>query len=256
MVATQLSELPKLPYYHAFPSKPFPEKLMYEAERRTTITLSNLQPLSEPLQHVIRLLHQLGVAHALQSPEIKADSYIVGPLYDAQYSLLQILQTHRETSNLSDLELLLAETSQLYFETGPRGLPPHGRSCDLFLSRIVKALLPLLREAESEDVKPALVSSSGSRPNHPLAAKAVPQALCHSVSIDSTIAWSLSLATVVSALRDRSEHLWFKNHLQAHLQAMGLDRNKEKYCRMLDLFPTTTGFVWIDLSILYASLLA
>jgi hypothetical protein len=254
MVATQLIEVPKIPYYHAFPFKPFPEKLTYEAEQRTAITLLNVHPLSEPLQHIVRLLHQLGVA--FQSPGMEIDPYIIGPLYDAQYFLLQILQTHKETDNLSDMELLLAETFQLYFETGPRGLPPHGKSCDLFLARIMKALSPLLRETESEDVETALATSSGSPSTHPVTTDIVPRTLHHSVSIDNAIAWSLSLATIVSAVQDRSEHLWLQKKLQAHLKAMGLERNKEKYCQMLDLFPTTNCFVWIDLSKSYAHFLA
>jgi hypothetical protein len=244
IVAAQLVEVPLIPYYHAFPYEPFPEKFMQEARRLTANTLSNVRPLSKPLQHVVRLLHQLGVAYARRAPGEKVDPYVIRPLYDAQYALLQILHTHKATGNLSDMENLLAHTFQLYFETGPRGLPPEGKLCGLFLSRIIEALLPLLIETESEDIQNTL----GLRPGNSVTENHLPRALDYSQSMDNVLTWSLSLATIAAAAQKRPDLPWLKRHLRSHLRATGLDQNQDEYCRILGMFPTTACFARIDLT--------
>ena len=254
IVAAQLVEVPRVPYYHAFPCEPLPDKVAYEAERLTANTLSNLPPVSEPIQYVIRLLHQIGLAYNHQLPGTKIDSYVIQPLYDAQYALLQILQTQKETSNLSDVEVLLAETFQLYFWTGPRLLPPPTRLCDVFISRIMKALLSLLLEKVPGDVEASPVTARGFRPNHVVTTKYVLRTSPHLRTTNNAIAWSLSLGAMVSAALDRPEHQWLKGHWCLHMQAMGLDQDKEEYYRVLELFPTTESFAWIDLRTLFNQL--
>jgi hypothetical protein len=226
MVASHLAETSKIPYYQAYPPMPLPEKVMREAEHLTSATASSVGPLSQPLYSVARLLHQLGVTLMLQTQGVKVDSYVIGPLYETQYSLLQILQTQKETNNLSSKEWLLAQTFELYFEMGPRGMPPHATLLHVFVIRVVKALTPLLAGPEME----------------------------HPEAIRNAITWCLSLATIVAGWQNRPEHPWLKAHLQSHLQAMGLDKDEEKYYRTMDMFPMTTSFPWINSRTLYAQL--
>jgi hypothetical protein len=251
MVAAQLVEAPKIPYHQAYPPMPLPEKVMREAERLMADTVSNVGLLSQPLYSVVRLLHQLGVLLTLPAPSFKLDPYVIGPLYEAQHSLLQILSIQKETKNLSSKEWLLAQTLQLYFEVGPRGLPPHGAMIHTFVSHVVKAFTCLLAEQRLEDVESALDSDNIF---HAPGTVPVPSALNYPVATRNAIAWCLSLVTIVAMWQNHSDHPWLKTQLQAHLCAMRLDNDEEKYGRMLDMFPTTTCSPWINLRTLYALL--
>ncbi|KAJ4367379.1 hypothetical protein N0V83_006961 [Neocucurbitaria cava] len=136
MVATQLVELPKIPYLPFAPAKPAPKQVTLEAARLTSITLASLPRLSESLHKIIHLLHHLGIAYA-QPTGTKIDSYIIQPLYDAEYALLQLLSSQKSPGHgYSEIEVLLAEAFQLYFWTGPRMLPPQTRLCDLLITRL------------------------------------------------------------------------------------------------------------------------
>ncbi|OAK98909.1 hypothetical protein IQ06DRAFT_224788 [Phaeosphaeriaceae sp. SRC1lsM3a] len=215
LVGAQKGEAPKIPYYHACPTAPLPDDVAKEAARRTAKTLSSLPLLKEPLQNIVLLLHQLAVAYDYLPSTTKTDIYILGPLYDAQYFLLHIIDTHKKTKNLSSLEALLAEAFHLYFAIGPRGQPPHVKLHDLTISRLRAALLPFLNE------------------------KADPA--------NNAIAWSLAIGTIVSASMDRPEYAWFTGHLRVQYRDMGLDLCREAFRGTLDIFPTTNGYRWLDM---------
>ncbi|KAF1915245.1 hypothetical protein BDU57DRAFT_518123 [Ampelomyces quisqualis] len=236
LVAVQLNETPKVPYYHAFQAQPLPELVIEEAARLTSTTLSHLPPLTKPLQNIVLLLHQLAAAYAFLPPGQNTDVYIITPLYDAQYSLLYILDTHKKTHNLSDLEALLAEVFHLYFAVGPRGQPPHVRVLDLVVARLKNALLPFLDDSIRNDVDPS-----------------TPPALRHSYkeTTNHVIAWSLAIGTLISACHDRPEYRWFRGHVRAHFYATGLSVDKHAFLSMLEIFPTTEGFVWLDMERLW-----
>jgi hypothetical protein len=213
--------------------------------------LANLPPLSIPLQGIIRLLHQLGVCFALRSKMKKIDSYIIQPLYDVEYALLSILAAHKETSCLSDVEILLAQTFQLYFWTGPRTLPPQTRLCDLLISRIMKALLPLLLEKVSENMEKFPIPAQGCMSTDAETSKYMATYLRHTRPTNNAIAWSLALGTMVSSALGRPEHWWFRGHLHLYVSAMGLNCDPELYLGLLKLFPATDSFSWIDLKTLF-----
>jgi hypothetical protein len=208
LIAVQLVETPKVPYHHTSASVPFPPEVTQEATRLATNTLSHL-PLGT-----------------------KTDVYIINPLYDAQYALLQILEAQRKTSNLSDLDALLATAYHLYFAVGPRGQPPHVRILDLIISHIRRALLPFL----DTEIPTAAVARG------------------YSNATNNIIAWSLALGTTVSACLERPEHKWLSGHFRAHVRGMGLGRDKEGFWAVLGIFPTTEGYVWLDMERLWAQL--
>ena len=62
------------------------------------------------------------------------------------------------------------------------------------------------------------------------------------------ITWSLALGTMISSECSRPEHLWSKNRLKLHLQAMKLYESREGFEEFLVPFPGTDGFAWIDLT--------
>ncbi|KAF2030170.1 hypothetical protein EK21DRAFT_66221 [Setomelanomma holmii] len=245
MPAVQLVESPRIPYFQPFKPAPVPEQVVREAERLTANTLSNLPPLSEPIQYITHLLHQLGVTYHRKHGG-KIDMYIIQPLYDAESTILQVLESQKETTTLTDVEILLVNTYQLFFWTGARSLPPQTRLCDLLLSRIMKALLPLLLEKVSDDTENTTVSARGY----------VPRTLHHPRSTNNVIAWSLALGTIVSSVLNRPEHAWLKGHFRLHTKAMKLDEDETEYRKMLEMFPATQGFAWIDLRMLFPMLRA
>jgi hypothetical protein len=229
LIAVQLVETPRILYICTFPSSPLSPQIILEAQRRTIRTLSHFSNLVEPLEHVILLLHQLSVAYNTLPPNIPTDIYIMRPLYDAQYTLLQILSTHKNTQNLTNLELLLAESLQLYFAVGPRAQPPQMRLLDLIVARVKSALLPFLGVG------------------FPLLAETK---LCYDAATNDTIAFALALGTLVSAWLERPEHAWFQAHVRAYL----LDWDEQRYNETLELFPTTEGYVWLEMGMRWREL--
>jgi hypothetical protein len=251
MVATQLVETPRIPYFQPFKPVPLPAKVVCEAERLTANTIANLPPLSKPVQYITHLLHQLGVAYNTRNDGTKIDPYILQPMYDVTYAIIQLLESQKDTTTLTDVELLLVATYQLFFWTGARTLPPQTRLCDLLLSRVMKALLPLLLEKVPEDVERTIVTARGYLPGHLVAEGRVPRTLHQPRSTNNVIAWCLGLGTIASSVLNRPEHAWLKGHFRLHMQAMNLDRNEGEYTKLLEMFPTTQGFAWIDLRALW-----
>ena len=256
MVAAQLAEIPKLPYRSPGFS-PLPEHVIVATDALTATTLGSLPPLSEPFIDVIRYLHQVAISYASPPADIKIDDYIIQPMYDVQHALLRILSAQKEYEHsCTHVEVLLAETFQLYFWTGTRGLPPQTRLCELLISRVMTALLPLLLEASTElsfETGPRMAASVGARNN---AVQMKPEAkdhfyrfLRHPREVNNAITWALALGTLVTAPLLAPEHSWFKDHFRLQLRAMALHRNYDHWLAFLGLFPTTDGYPnpWIDL---------
>lgn len=250
MVATQLAELPQIPYYKHPQPIPTPELVISEAKRLTINSLANLPPLSAPLEEILHLFHYLGVAYAQTNPIPKIDLYILQPLYDVEYTILQVLGEQKVCNHrYSNVEVLLAETCQLYFWTGQRSLPPQTRLCDLLISRVMRALLPFLLEAIPEvDLKYTRETAASVLDNM---ASWVARSFHHPRTTSNAIMWSLALGTVVSAGPQKPEHSWFKEHFLNHLRLMGLDKNEQEYLDLLVIFPATDSFPWISLKTLY-----
>lgn len=256
MVAAQLAEIPKLPRQPQSFS-PLPDHVILTTDRLTSTTLGNLPPLSEPFTDVICYLHQVAVSYASPPLDIKIDDYIIQPMYDVQHALLGILTAQKEPEHgFPDVEVLLAEAFQLYFWTGTRGLPPQTRLCELLISRVMKALLPLLLEASTElsfETGPRMAASAEAKNNNTLM---LPEAkdnfyrfLRHTREINNAITWALALGTLVTAPLLAPEHSWFKDHFRLQLRAMTLHREEGHWLTFLGLFPTTDGYPnsWIDL---------
>ena len=256
MVAAQLAEVPRIPHQpQAF--SPLPEPVIIATDALTATTMNSLPPLSPAFVDAIRYLHQVAVSYASPPADIKIDDYIIQPMYDAQHALLRILAAQKEPEHtFTEVEILLAETFQLYFWTGTRGLPPQTRLCELLISRVMKSLLPLLLEASTElsfETGPRLAASVEAKNNavqmKPKARDHFYRFLRHPREVNNAITWALALGTLVTAPLLAPEHSWFKDHFQLQLRAMALHRNEEHWVAFLNLFPTTDGFPvpWIDL---------
>lgn len=255
MVAAQLAEIPRLPHQtQGLSLLPVPEAVILTTDALTATTINSLPQLSEPFVEVIRYLHQVAASSASPPPDTKIDDYIIQPMYDAQHALLRILAAQKLPDHgFTDIEVLLAEAFQLYYWTGTRGLPPQTRLCELLISRVMKALLPLLLEASTE-----LSFETGHRMAAAVEVKnnTKPEAknhfyrfLRHTREVNNAITWALALGTLVTAPLLAPEHHWFKDHFQLQLRAMALHRDESHWLAFLSLFPTTDGFAnpWIDL---------
>jgi hypothetical protein len=231
LVSIQLIETPQIPYY-PHPSPPLPARITREAALRTTQTLAQLPPLSNELQHIIHLLHILGTAYSTMPPGQEIDTAIANPLYAAQFSLLQVLEAQKNMKDrVEPFEVLLADTLQLYFVVGPRGNPPTMRIFDLLVERVGRALVWYLGEDGPDGNSTAkYMKETGKRDR----------------SVNQMIAWSLVVGVIVSAWMERKEYVWFKGHVRAHCRAMGLHVSEEEWRGLLGFFPTTEGFVWLD----------
>jgi hypothetical protein len=247
MVSTQLIETPLIPYYHSSPCLPLPGIIVRQAEQRTANTLSQLPILSEPTRHIVRLLHEIGITYADPHPAVKVDSYIIQPLYDAEYALLQVLESHKIHSVLSDVEALLVETFQIYFWFGHRMIVPQTRLADVLVSRLMNALLPFLFEGAPQDIQSSIITAGFLASTHPMDPAFAPRTRYHSRSTNNVIAWSLTLGTAITAALNGPEHLWLKGHWRLHIKALELDHDDAAYQRMLEIFPDTVGFPWIAL---------
>ncbi|KAJ4361615.1 hypothetical protein N0V95_001691 [Ascochyta clinopodiicola] len=256
MVAAQLAEVPRLPRQPQS-SSPLPDRVILATNALTDTTLGCLPPLSGDFTDIIRYLHQVAVSYASPPQDIKIDDYIIQPMYDAQHALLRILAAQKQPDHgFSDVEVLLAEAFQLYYWTGTRGLPPQTRLCELLVSRVMKALLPLLLEASTElsyETKPRMAASMEAKidkiHNLPEAKDHLYRFVRHPREVNNAVTWVLALGTLVTAPLFGPEHGWFKHHFQLQLRAMTLHRDEDHWVAFLDLFPTTDGYPqpWINL---------
>jgi hypothetical protein len=247
MVSMQLIETPIIPYYHAEPWLPLPESVIHQAEQRTANTLSQLPALSQPVQNIIRSLHHLGIAYADPHPVAKVDSYIYRSLYDAEYAILQVLESHKVSDALSDIEALLVEAFQIYFWFGHRMIVPQTRLADVLVARLINALLPFLFEGAPKDILPSTRTAGWFANTHSMDPDFTPRTLYHSRLTNNAIAWSLTLGTKITAALNGPEHVWLKEHWRLHMQVLELDHNDAAYQRMLKIFPDTVGFPCIAL---------
>lgn len=259
MVAAQLAELPTLPHQpQGLSLRPVPETILFATNELSATTLRNLPQLSEDFAKIIHCLHQVAISSALSSPDTKIDDYIVEPMYDAERLLLKVLAAQKLPDHgFTDVEILLAETFQLYFWTGTRGLPPQTRLCELFISRVMKALLPLMLEASSDllfvtgpRMAAAAEKNKDSTQTKEQTEDRFYRFLRHTREANNIITWALALGTLITAPLLAPEHHWFKDHFQLQLRAMALHQDYDRWLAFLSLFPTTDGFTkisWIDL---------
>lgn len=256
MVAAQLAETPQLPHQPQSFS-PLPEQVVSVTDALTATTLSNLPPVSESFVQIIRYLHQVAVSYSSPPPDVKIDDYIIQPMYDGEHAILRVLSAQKEPDHgFTEIEVLLAESFQLYFWTGTRGLPPQTRLCELLISRVMKALLPLLLEASSErllESGPRMAASleqwSDTVHMKPEAKDHFHRFLRHPREVNNAITWALALGTLVTAPLLAPEHSWFKEHFQLQLKAMSLHKEQQQWDAFLMIFPTTDGYPnpWINL---------
>lgn len=204
--------------------------------------------------HVINWLHQAAILFANPPTDDKVDNYVIQPMYDLQHGMLRMIADQKQPDHgFSNVEVLLTECFQLYFWTAFRRLPPTTRLCEFLISRVMKALLPLLLGAELPFETGPRMAASVEAKN---IANMIPDArehfyrfLRHPREVNNAITWTLALGTMVTAPLLSPEFLWFKDHFQLQLRAMALHENEEQWLVFLDLFPSTTGFPspWVQL---------
>jgi hypothetical protein len=256
LVAAQLAEIPQLPH-QSYSFSPLPEQIRIETEALTARTMESLPPVSDHFVQIVRYLHQVALSYSSPLPHVKISDYVIQPMYNGEYAILRALAAQKEPGHsFTEAEVLLAESFQLYFWTGPRDLPPQTRLCELLISRVMKALLPLQLEASSELLHEAgsTITTFMEARNHKMNTK--PEAvdhfyrfLRHPRKVNNVITWALALGTLITAPLLPPEHSWFKQHFRLQLRAMALHRSEKHWFDFLDLFPTTDGFTnhWVNL---------
>jgi hypothetical protein len=241
-------EIPKVPYLAQFTTASTPPNVADEAARLTSLSFKRLPPLSLHTRSILHLLHIVGTAYAQPKGEIKIDSYIIQPLYDAEYSILTLLNAQKAPDHqFSNIEVVLTETFQLYFWSCPRQMMARSKNSALIVARIMKALLPLLLEedldlGDNEDEEAAASIIAASYPSLPKVPNWFYRPELHSEGINNIIAWSLAITALHTAQLASPEHMWFMEHLRLHAQAMGFDKDEERYRQILNIFPSTDGF--------------
>jgi hypothetical protein len=253
-------EIPKVPYLAQLTTASVPQKVLDEVARLTTLGLNRLPPLSLHIRSIFHLLHVVGTAYAQPKGETKIDSYIIQPLYDAEYSILTFLSAQKVPDyQASDIEVVLAETFQLYFWACPRQMMSRSKNSALMVARIMKALLPLLLEEdldlgakEGEEAAASIIKAF--YPSLPRVPNWFYRPELHSEGTNNIIAWSLATTAVHTAPMASPEHAWFMEHLRLHAQAMGLDQDEERYRQLMDTFPNTDGFPRMNVKALFGQL--
>ncbi|KAF1996873.1 hypothetical protein P154DRAFT_305058 [Amniculicola lignicola CBS 123094] len=278
-VAAQIPSLPKFPYYPPMPIS-LPESLLKEASRLTQATLSNLPTLSPPLLNVLHLLHQLSLSQSEVEKSFsrkwpgrtKIDPRIIREMYDAEYTLLQVLALQQEpVHHFSAFEVVWSEACQMFLWTASRQLPPEMKMCDLFVERLQRALVPLLVKEEAiepqwpirleeipdmspdsgpsltEETTPASTLPEETEPLGSTGDSIYPPDQClkteqHSTKHDLALIWPLFLGAVVSGVGSRPEHVWFKEHFQEQMRKIGTIHDSRDLRRVLKLFPFTEAF--------------
>lgn len=238
--------MPDIPYYCVSEPNLLPRSLLAEAVALTQRSKENLPFFRGPLNTILYQLHQLGLVYAHAPKNMDIDRHAAGTLYDTEYALLQVLSSQRQAKDdFLDVEILLAETLQLYLWVGPRRLRPQTRLCSLLASRVAMAsaiFIPNSHEYDdSGSAEPSVTLSHSSSKDYFTRCRTRPR------SVNNLIAWSLALSAVAGAAAPISEYQWLEANCALQIQAMGLDHDIDSYRSLLKLFPKVDGFDWIDL---------
>lgn len=249
-VSAEQVELPDIPYYPVNEPIVLPSKLVAEAATLTQRCEKALPYFRGPLHTILYQLHQLGVIYAQATSGEPVDHYVAGTLYDTEYALLEVLVSHKQNRHdVSDVEILLAETLQLYLWIGPRRLRPQTRLCSLLASRVALALYVFIPHSSTQNnseqaERPAMFPCLGSD-DHTFYSQSRPH------TVDNLIAWSLALGTIAGAAAPIPEYQWLKQSFAMHLRTMGLHDNIDGFRSLVSNFPQVGGFDWIDFEGLY-----
>lgn len=153
MVATYLNERPRIPYLPQLASVLTPQEVIDKASHRTKLSTLSFPNMSETFYSNLYLLHLLAIAHGLPPSDIKIESYIIEPLYDAGYALsVEIARQKESGSSISHTEKLLTESFQLYMWIALREFPPQASLGHILVLRTIEALLPLLLDQTEDPV--------------------------------------------------------------------------------------------------------
>lgn len=249
-VSAEQVQLPDIPYCSINDPNMLPSNLLAEAVALTQRSQEILPFFRGALHTILYQLHQLGLVYAHAPNSVDMNRYVAGTLYDSEYALLQVLSSQKQAKyDFLDVEVLLAETFQLYLWIGPRRLQPQTRLCSLLASRVATALAMFVPNSDmrggSESTKQSTTSSRSNSKDYSLHCQSRPH------RVNNLIAWSLALSTVAGAAAPIPEYQWLKKYYVMHIQAMGLDDNINGYRSLISNFPQVGGFDWIDFEGLY-----
>lgn len=249
-VSAEQVQLPDIPYYCVNEPGVLPSSILIEAAALMQCSKDNLPAFRGSLQSIMHQLHQLGLIYACTPTSLEINCYVPSILYDTEYALIQVLSSQKqEKQNFLDVEILLAETLQLYLWVGPRRMQPQTRVCGVFASCIMSALSPFLPNRETRDGPESSGLGEASNVNdYSIHVQSRPR------RVNNLIAWSLALGTVVCAAAPFPDYEWFLKHFGMQMQAMGLDTNIDDYRSFLAMFPKVDGFPWMNLEGLHGIL--
>lgn len=224
-----------------------PSNLVVEAVALTQRSKASLPFFRKPMHTILYQLHQLGLVYARVSGSADISRYVAGPLYDTEYALLEVLTSQKQArSDFLEVEILLAETLQLYLWVGPRKMRPQVRLCSLLASRVAASLGLFLPDSGSQaELESVIPSALPDLESYSLNFQSRPY------TVNNLVAWSLALATTVGAAVPIAEYQWLKRYYAMHMMAMGLRDDLEGQRFVMSNFPRVDGFDWIDFDGLY-----
>ena len=247
-VAAQQIENPWFFLYTKDVSEPeLPPEISADVKRHMVHMMDNIPPVCDSLLEISRVLHQLGCIYETLPPSPSRDAFTLAPMYRVECSILNLLSAQKKLDHgYSDIEILLAETLQLHFWIGVRGLTPQTKLCGLLNQRLMKALLPLLPAemalASSVEADVLRQATSNSRR---LVAEYVSSCQGQSRSKTSSIViWALALSNWVSKNASFHGNRCFREPYPTQLMdCIELDdSNVEEVQEFLMIFPRTRNF--------------
>lgn len=269
--AAQTPSLPLLPYTPPPSKEILSEEIVISSSQLTATTLTHVPPLAAPFKPLLLQLHQICLLQPVPEPGStswpgyhKADLAGIRPLYRAEYMVLQLLTSQEQKGHsFTPFEVMFSNAFQLFLWPAVRGLPPEMKMCDLFVERLQKALIPLLR-----DIQPSAVSKTTANKDTTIAGpsntstddtqftttllneSSIATSLVPVHHLDYPIIWGLFLGTIMSSVAGRPQHTWYKQRLRwmTTVRNAHVFRSTEDLKRVLKLFPYTESFCGVGIS--------
>lgn len=260
MVAMYHGEAPKIPYIPQRASTPIPEQIIKKAIERSTAGLSIIPHSSEKFRHIFYLMHLLAIAYAQPHTQLDLDSYIIEPLYDAEYAMLLVLDAKTQPElGMSKIEIMLIEAFQLHFWTVLRRFPAHAKFGELLILRSINALIPVCMDFEpAGDVDGLQMENLTLEMNADEVLQDISTTATRKVHYPKgtlyAITWCLALGTILTAPFGMPENKWYSENFAIYFYELAFDTDEKGYHEFLDLFPETRAFPWVDLGRLYTTI--
>ncbi|PVI02053.1 hypothetical protein DM02DRAFT_560465 [Periconia macrospinosa] len=257
-VAAYKRVLSALPYMPPPTNTALPYNMILQSERLAYTTFTNIPPVSLSIQNIFLMLHQIALAQGQRSvtkekalDRANTDSVTIRLLYDAEYALLQMIDTQKSPDHTySAVDIMFTEACQLFLWIGARDLPYELKLCDQFvvflkdaIARVLQnTLLPVGTVLPNPVVHCTPAGLSVPATSNPSA----PHINASPRAAQNATLWALYLGTITTGVRSRPDYGWYSEHFRLQAQAMGL-RTLQDVEMVIKLFPYSTKWRWSNI---------